>query len=203
MKKKIIIVTLTVISVLSIGFNLLLINSLPDFLSTDNERAKKDFGMLRFFQTSRVSDSIPVNNNANVSGEVISVFDSTLHKLSTMEDELITVSGGVKAENYELINAHGVYYVSEYFYYKNNWRPKAYRFFKKTVNDYIKTIDTININNSLKESFLNCDKHNDSPMFTKFTVLETILFLDMISRQVKEDKLKYILKKRSSELRTL
>ena len=165
--KKILIGVLVFICTLSGGLNILLLRSFPTLSWSDEDRTKEAYLTLDFYRYSDKLDSI---------------------------NELISTSGGLN-ENAGLINAHGVNYVNAYFYGSNYWRPGAADFFAETLNNYFDKTDSLNITSDLKKSFLNYNEDNGTPIFDKLTVVESILLLDIISRQIKEDKLDYVLRK--------
>lgn len=196
MKKKIFIGVLISSFIFSIGLNILLLRSFPTLSWSDEDRTKEAYLTLDFYRYSNKLDSINSvlsNDTTKYSKEVIDIFDSTIYKLSIMKNELIGTSGGLN-RNAGLINAHGVNYVNAYFYGNNYWRPGAADFFAETLNDYLDQTDALNITSDLKKSFLNYNEHNGTPIFDELTVVESILLLDIISRQIKEDKLGYVLR---------
>lgn len=195
MLKKIVIILLSIVGVLSLGLNYFAIkNVIPKYTNEEN-RAKKTAEAFRFFGygPSRL-ESIKENEPSisNDDRQFLYVIDTAYYRILRMQEEFVSTSGGIDPETGMFINAYGINYIEQYFYGKNYYRSNAINFYNSTVKDYSDYMNKRGFKSSFVESTELYNKYVKQPLFKEMSVAETMAYMELLKSHLLLDRYIYL-----------
>ena len=196
MIRKILIGLAITIGIVSIGLNILFISQLKASLKPLKHDANRAVLVSRFFgfvDSNVVADSL-LNHIMKDQGEneYLKIVDSTIYKLSMLQDELVAVSGGIDPKTGNLINPGSTHYAHNYFFYKNNFRSYGIDYFNEILFDYLNSVERLGIPSIIPYRVELHKKYNEGTFFDNITVAESINFIELLKANIVIDKYIYL-----------
>ena len=198
MVKKILITAFVIIAILSITLNVLIIsNNGRTFMFGERQRLDEAFSRLIHFEVNErehkefinllVGNKDLINTDPYLRQSI-----KTLNMLTEIQDNIITISGGIIPETWKLYDSYGVDRVNNLFYSDNNWHPHASEYFNESINNYLQVAKKHDIISELDNSVQLIQKNSELPLFENMTVSESYILLELIGHHIIIETIYYI-----------
>jgi len=196
MIRKILIGLAITIGLASIALNILFFSQIKAILKPLEHDANRAVLVSRFFgfgDSNIVDDSIIIQiTKAQDENKYLEIVDSTIYKLSMLQDELVAVSGGIDPETGNLINPGSTHYAHSYFFGENNFRSYGIDYFNEILFDYLSNVERLKIPSIIPSRVELHKKYNGGTFFDNISVAESINFIELLKANIIIDKYIYL-----------